>query len=142
MNSIGERLGYILNKEGISNYKLATDLHIGKSTITNYLNNKTKPDSSKLDAICSYLKIKKQWLLTGEGEIYNETNALVEKKETECDETIKELIEAIKRRDKHVESLIRISEKHADNLTELLKHFKKATDRVNGTNEFSENSEH
>ena len=42
-------------------------------------------------------------------------------------ETVKELIAAIKRRDEHVDALIRVNEKHADNLAELIKQMKKAT---------------
>ena len=133
MESLGWRLAYIIKNKGISSYRIATDLNIGKSTISNYLKNMTKPDSSKLDAICSYLGINKQWLLTGEGEIYKspgDRNVREEAKEKDSI-TVKELMAAIKRRDEHVEALIRVNKKHADNFAELLRQMKK-TDAPKG----------
>lgn len=127
MDSIGERLAYVIDNIGISRYRIATDLNIGKSTITNYLNNLTKPDSSKLDAICNYLNINKTWLLTGKGEIYRvmENRHSKECEKVEDSYTIKELVAAIKRRDEQVDALIKVNEKHADNFAELLKQMKK-----------------
>lgn len=68
-------------------------------------------------------------MLTGKGEKkLSESNFA---KKIEESETVKELIAALKRRDEHVEALIRVNEKHADNFAELLRQMKK-TDAPKG----------
>ena len=64
----GERLHKIMNDRGITAYKLAREIGISQSSIGNYINNKTKPDASKLDLICKYLEVSKNWLLSGSEE--------------------------------------------------------------------------
>ena len=48
-----------------------------------------------------------------------EEKVIKEEEKQKDSETIKELMAAIKRRDEHVEALIRVNEKHADNFAEL-----------------------
>ena len=54
-----------------------------------------------------------------------EEKVIKEEEKQKDSETIKELMAAIKRRDEHVEALIRVNEKHADNFAELLRQMKK-----------------
>lgn len=58
-----------MEAKGITAYRLAKDVGISQSSIANYINNTTKPDTTKLDVICNYLGVSKEWLLTGEGEM-------------------------------------------------------------------------
>lgn len=58
-----------MESKGITAYRLAKDVGVSQSSIANYINNTTKPDTTKLDVICKYLGVSKEWLLTGEGEM-------------------------------------------------------------------------
>ncbi|MFR7824694.1 MAG: hypothetical protein ACLU30_17005, partial [Odoribacter splanchnicus] len=80
-----------------------------------------------LDKISKISFINKQWVLFGEGDMYTcvEEKVIKEEEKQKDSETIKELMAAIKRRDEHVEALIRVNEKHADNFAELLRQMKK-----------------
>lgn len=141
MNTIGDRLTYVFGEKEISNYRIAKDLNIGKSTISNYLNNSTKPDSSKLDAICKYLNINKQWLLTGEGEVFDdhtEDHVITKKNQdivtipSEAWEVIKNQAECLKIKDKESEK----QGERIDRLITLLE--KKYSDSPNGDNKNKE----
>lgn len=106
----------IAEKAGFSSQDF-TDIKTGRKAL----------QSDFLDKISKISSINKQWVLFGEGEIYNyadEETLREEEKQNEL-ETVKELMAAIKRRDEHVEALIRVNEKHADNFAELLKQMKK-----------------
>ena len=48
------------------------------TTIPNYLKNKTKPDTTKLEVMSLLLGVNRRWLLTGEGEKYRKENVVTE----------------------------------------------------------------
>lgn len=72
MSKFKDRLAEALKHLKLSNYRLATDLKISKSTVGNYLKGISSPNSANLDVITGYLEkrgINKNWLITGEGEM-------------------------------------------------------------------------
>ena len=106
----------IAEKAGFSSQDF-TDINTGRKALqTNFL-----------DKISKISFINKQWVLFGEGDMYTcvEEKVIKEEEKQKDSETIKELMAAIKRRDEHVEALIRVNEKHADNFAELLRQMKK-----------------
>lgn len=68
MEAIGQRLKEILEEKGVTMYRISKEVGVSKSTLTNYITGRTKPDSIKLAAICDFLGVNKVWLLTGIGE--------------------------------------------------------------------------
>lgn len=63
---VQERLEQAIATRGFSHYKIAKELKISATTISNYLTGKIKkPDNTKLEAICHLLGINMEWLLTG-----------------------------------------------------------------------------
>lgn len=115
LNAFARSLGY-------KNAQIFYDIRKGKHRISRELANKIHE---------KYLNFDVPWILTGNCESKT-INSNKTKEESQNDaEIVKELIEAIKRRDKHVEALIRISEKHADNFAELLNQMKKTTAHPN-----------
>ena len=106
----------IAEKAGFSSQDF-TDIKTGRKALqTNFF-----------DKISKISFINKQWVLFGEGDMYTcvEEKVIKEEEKQKDSETIKELMAAIKRRDEHVEALIRVNEKHADNFAELLRQMKK-----------------
>lgn len=64
---VQERLKQAIAIKGYSHYKIAKELNISATTISNYLTGKIrKPDNTKLKAICRLLGINLNWLLTGQ----------------------------------------------------------------------------
>lgn len=105
----------IAEKAGFSSQDF-TDIKTGRKAL----------QTDFLDKISKMSFINKQWVLFGEGDIYTYAEAkAIEGEKQKDSETVKELMAAIKRRDEHVEALIRVNEKHADNFAELLRQMKK-----------------
>lgn len=72
------RLSEILEKKGISQYKLCKDLEIGQSTISSWKKGKM-PTVEKIIAIVRYLEISADWLLEINTNILNlEEQELIE----------------------------------------------------------------
>lgn len=61
------RLKYILEREGITAYRIWKDTSITKGTIANYIEGKTNPNRSNISILASYFNVNEQWLLKGEG---------------------------------------------------------------------------
>ncbi len=106
----------IAEKAGFSSQDF-TDIKTGRKAL----------QADFLEQISKISCINKQWVLFGEGDMHTcAEGKTVEKEEKRSDsETIRELIAALKRRDEHVEALIRVNEKHADNFAEILRQMKK-----------------
>lgn len=68
--SFSERLLEVMKEKGYTKYRVAKALNMSATTISNYLNNKTKPDTTKLEVLSRLLGVNRSWLLTGEGEKY------------------------------------------------------------------------
>ena len=52
-----------------SNYKLAKAGGLSNSTVANWLNGETKPDTAKLERLANNLGISKEWLIYGKGNV-------------------------------------------------------------------------
>lgn len=61
------RLKYLLEKDGITAYRIWKDTSITKGTIANYIEGKTNPNKSNISILANYFNVNEQWLLTGEG---------------------------------------------------------------------------
>lgn len=67
MKGFKERLKEAMGQNGMTNYKLAKATGLSASTIANWLNGTTEPDSTKLDVVGLNLDCNPDWLLTGIG---------------------------------------------------------------------------
>lgn len=67
--SSGRRIREARKYRGISQDKLAEILGVSRGVITNIEYEKTEPSLLVLNAICEALDIKKEWVLTGDGEM-------------------------------------------------------------------------
>lgn len=81
MKGFKERLKEAMEQNGMTNYKLAKATGLSASTIANWLNGTTTPDSTKLEVVGLHLACNADWLLTGDGymwskgkELYCDTN--------------------------------------------------------------------
>lgn len=66
---IGDRIKLIMEDKGYSKNALAKQIGIHPTTLHNWITGKTKADNLKLDALCDFLKININWLITGDGEM-------------------------------------------------------------------------
>ena len=69
MDTLGERLKYARKKNGYTQDSLAEIIGVSRGVIFNLEKNKTEPQSIVINAICQTLKINKDWLVSGIGEI-------------------------------------------------------------------------
>lgn len=77
MDSLGERLTYARKNKGYTQDALAETIGVSRGVIFNLEKNKTEPQMIVINAISQSLKINKNWLLTGEGEM-NDTDEAVQ----------------------------------------------------------------
>ncbi len=73
MNSLGERLRYTRKRNGYTQDSLASAIGVSRGVIFNLEKNKTTPQTIVLNALCSTLKINKNWLLSGTGRMEETT---------------------------------------------------------------------
>lgn len=59
----GTRIQQLLNEQGITQYKLATDLHLNPNTINGYIRGRRLPDCLTLSEIARYLGTNVDYLL-------------------------------------------------------------------------------
>lgn len=64
-----DRLKYLLEKEGITAYRIWKDTAITKGTIANYIEGKTNPNKSNISILATYFKVNEDWLASGEGDM-------------------------------------------------------------------------
>lgn len=67
MDEFKDRLRYLLEKEGVTAYRIWKDTAITKGTIANYLEGKTSPNRSNVAILASYFNVNESWLLNGKG---------------------------------------------------------------------------
>ena len=128
--SFSERLQKVMDEQGYTKYKVAKALHMSATTISNYLKNKTKPDTTKLEVMSRLLG---RWLLTGEGDKYRKGNAAMTETSGDLsvrdnDElTVRHLVEIVDKqasslqaRDEEVKKLMTMNEVLLGKLTILL----------------------
>ena len=65
MNTFSTRLMRVLIELNWTNYRLAKECGFSKSSVSNWLKNKVKPDDSKLEVIAKVTGINKKWLKEG-----------------------------------------------------------------------------
>lgn len=63
-----ERLQEMMDEKGFTKYRVSKKLGMSATTIANYLNSKTRPDNTKLEALSFLLGVNRNWLLKGEGD--------------------------------------------------------------------------
>jgi transcriptional regulator with XRE-family HTH domain len=92
---IGDRLKMVRKLKGLSLGKLAALTGLSKGNLSSYENNKTNPSVTALVPILKHLGVNINWLLTGEGEIFNcnnkEDNAEIKKRLAEAEEELRQL---------------------------------------------------
>ncbi len=76
MDSLGERLIYARKNKGYTQDALAETIGVSRGVIFNLEKNKTEPQMIVINAISQCLKINKNWLLTGEGEMSDTDEAV------------------------------------------------------------------
>lgn len=124
---VRQRIREIKDSKFMNQSEFAEAIGIKQGDLSSYLSGKRPIGISLINRIIIAFTINKAWLLTGEGDMYTcaEGRTVKEGEKQKDSETVKELMAAIKRRDEHVEALIRVNEKHADNFAELLRQMKK-----------------
>lgn len=126
---VRQRIKAIKESKFMNQTEFAEAIGIKQGDLSTILSGKRPIGISIINKIIIAFSINRTWLLTGQGDKeLSENNSA---KKLEESETVKELMAAIKRRDEHVDALIRVNEKHADNLAEILKQMKK-TDALKG----------
>ena len=89
--TIGERLKFARKRNGLSQDDLAKMIGVSRGVITNIEYGKVDaPQPIIIDAVVNSLKIRKEWLLDGHGEIDNDKDAL------KSDKILKELYDVAK----------------------------------------------
>ncbi len=82
MDTLGERLRYARKKNGYTQDSLAGTIGVSRGVIFNLEKNKTTPQTIVVNSICQTLKIDKDWLINGTGEMNfssdNEKQAIVD----------------------------------------------------------------
>lgn len=71
MNEINTRILLIRQCLGLSRRAFGEPLAASDSVIKNLENNLTAPKPAFIDLLCRTYNVNKQWLLTGEGEMFN-----------------------------------------------------------------------
>ena len=75
--SIGERLKAARKKRGISQDELAKSIGVSRGVITNIEYDKVNtPQPIILEAMVQKLKIRKEWLIEGQGDMDNNSDVL------------------------------------------------------------------
>ena len=131
--SFSERLQEVMNEKGYTKYRVAKALNMSATTISNYLNNKTKHDTTKLEVMSLLLGVNRKWLLTGEGDKYRKGQAAVENVEGDLsvrdDDSLmaRHLVvimdkqaSSLKAKDDEIKKLMAINEELMNKLTMLL----------------------
>lgn len=69
MGTLGDRLNYARKQKGYTQDSLAESIGVSRGVIFNLEKNKTDPQTIVINAICQTLKIRKDWLMNGTGEM-------------------------------------------------------------------------
>ena len=119
----------------VAKYRIAHDLNLSASTISNYLTGKTKPDGIKWELFRNYLGISEEWIRTGQNMVstpHDETSP----KKTPAPNSVEAAVEEIRlmfqTRDdqymnlhKDLEKLFRMQQELLTTLSALLPKLKK-----------------
>lgn len=114
LNSLQERLVYLLKNKGITSYQLSANTGVSEGTLSRILSGKTqKLRESTLKKLADYFKINEGWLRTGSGEMKPRAGS----KSGEEFEELKKLISAN-------ETLASANKILAENYTRLMDYLK------------------
>lgn len=69
MDTINDRFRQIYKESGLSQEAFAKAIKRGRGEIANIVYGKTEPKENVIDAVSEHFGIRKEWLLTGEGEM-------------------------------------------------------------------------
>ena len=69
MDTLGERLNFVRKKNNYTQESLANEIGVSRGVIYNLEKNITMPQTIVINAICKTLKINKEWLIDGNGEM-------------------------------------------------------------------------
>ena len=69
-DTIGNRIGKIIESEGIKKVRFAEKLKIDQSYVTQLVNGKRKPSDRTIADICREFNVSEVWLRTGEGQMH------------------------------------------------------------------------
>lgn len=118
MEEFAKRLKEIIEEKKLTRYRIAKDIKISASTILNYLNANSKPDSTKLELLANRLGVNTEWLLSGAGPKYRleEPKHLYQKSNQAKDTSI-------------LEQLLEVAEKQNDYLKQMIQLLKKELKR-------------
>lgn len=99
MSTLGERIRMI--RRGESRESFSARLGISHSSLKRYESGEREPDAAFLDALIADQKISKHWLLTGEGNVYqedfSELKSKISEPKTASEDVVKdELIESLR----------------------------------------------
>lgn len=75
MNSIGYRIGMILEKNNCKKVVFAERLKIDQSYVSQLVSGKRSPSERLIESICREFNVNRTWLETGEGEMLAETTS-------------------------------------------------------------------
>jgi len=74
METLGQRLKLARKKNGFTQDSLAESIGVSRGVIFNLEKDKTEPQVIVINAICQTLKINKEWLVNGNGEMEAASN--------------------------------------------------------------------
>lgn len=75
MNSIGYRIGMIIEKNNCKKVVFAERLKIDQSYVSQLVSGKRSPSERLIESICKEFNVNRTWLETGEGEMLAETTS-------------------------------------------------------------------
>lgn len=75
MNTINERIAFLIKDQGLTQAKFAEMFHFGQSNVSKICNGTVTPTDSLIDAICTKLNVSLAWLEDGVGEMYVQRSA-------------------------------------------------------------------
>lgn len=70
MNSFGERIEKLIQELGITKTKFAETLSVTQPYISKITNKGSTPSERLIEDICEKFEVSREWLLTGQGEMF------------------------------------------------------------------------
>lgn len=110
MKKLSERLSFILERRGVTRYELANEAGVCESTLCRIMNGEQEKIHKKTAVnIANYLRISEKWLRLGVG-AFDDSAAAVEQTENNLLIPVEELWSAYQKKEKQLESVIRMLE--------------------------------
>ncbi len=75
MNEIGSRIGELVNALGITKVAFAKRISVDQSYVTQLIKGKRSPSERLVESICREFNVSREWLETGEGEMFDVVKA-------------------------------------------------------------------